>query len=65
MEDRRVRGGTSKGEDHYAATIDWNTVREIRGKYTGKRGEQTELAKEYGVSAAVIWTIVNYKRWIE
>ena len=65
MEDRRVRGGTSNGESHYAATTDWTTVREIRRKYTGKRGEQTELAKEYGVSVAVIYKIVNHKGWIE
>jgi hypothetical protein len=38
-------------------------ISEIRERYTGRFGEQTELAKIYGVSSAHIGRIVANKHW--
>lgn len=40
-------------------------VREIRMLYNGRGYTQPELAKEFGVSQAMISEIVNNKSWIE
>lgn len=45
------------------AKLSWEQVQEIRAKYTGARGEQTALAKEYGVTQATVHNIVRYKDW--
>jgi len=36
-------------------------VKEIRAKYTGKRGEQSALAREYGMSVSNVHLIVHNK----
>lgn len=38
-------------------------VDEIRQKYTGKRGQQSALAREYHVRQGNIWSIVNHLTW--
>ncbi len=38
-------------------------VDEIRTKYTGKYGEQTQLATVYNVDRTTIHNIVNFKAW--
>lgn len=45
--------------------LTWAKVREIRAKYTGVRGQQTALAREYGVNSSVVCEIVNGNIWIE
>lgn len=40
-----------------------NLVRKIRRKYKGRWGDQTRLAKEFGVSRQTIGTIVNNQTW--
>jgi hypothetical protein len=38
-------------------------VNEIRRRYTGKRGEQSALAREFHVRQGNIWYIVNHVTW--
>jgi len=38
-------------------------VKEIRDKYTGERGQQSKLAREYRVRQGTIWYIVNNVTW--
>ena len=40
-------------------------IDEIKNKYTGKRGDLTNLAKEYNCSVSAIYEIVHNKSWIE
>jgi len=54
-----------RGEDSPAHKLTWEQVREIRQKYSGKRGQQSELAREYHVRQNLIWMIVNHLIWKE
>lgn len=45
------------------AKLDWQKVRKIRKIYTGQRGEQTKLARSYGVSRQVIGDILAGVSW--
>lgn len=57
---RRPRiGGSLPGERNHQAKLTDKQVAEIRARYTGRRGEQTELAREYGVTQANISLIVR------
>ena len=52
-EDARQRGrarGNPGGEAHHLAVLSDALVAEARSRYTGAYGEQTALAREYGVS---------------
>lgn len=44
------RARPKRGEAHYKAVLTDAQIAEARAKYTGGYGEQTALAKEYGVS---------------
>ncbi|WP_247395030.1 HNH endonuclease signature motif containing protein, partial [Ralstonia pseudosolanacearum] len=62
------RHGTAKvpvyrGQNHPRATLTEPQVREIRSRYCGRRGEQAQLAREYGVSHYVIHHIVRGESW--
>lgn len=57
--------GLNAGEDCPHAKLTWQQVREIRSRFTGKRGELSQLAREYGVSPASIKFIVQNKTWKE
>ena len=52
-----------RGEGHGRAKLTEEQVREIRRQYVPKYGEQTRLAKEYGVSQALIAKIVRGDIW--
>lgn len=52
-----------RGETHGRAKLTEKQVVEIRQRYTGAYGEQTALAKEYGVSQALIGKIVRAEVW--
>jgi hypothetical protein len=54
-----------RGEQHYRSKLTAAQVDAIRSKYTGKRGEQPALAKEFGVSSQHINRIVNNQRWAQ
>lgn len=47
------------------AKLTWEKVQEIRVRYTGAFGEQTALAREYGVSSNTINDVVNHRKWRE
>ena len=49
----------------HRAVFTQEQAEEIRAKYTGKRGEQTLLAREYGVSRSIIFNIINNRSYLE
>lgn len=51
------------GSANHAARLTEAQVLEIRARYTGKRGQQTALAREYGVDINAIHNIVRRKTW--
>lgn len=52
----------AKGHEH-GAKLTEDQVREIRSRYSGKYGEQTALAREYGVPVSVVRHVVWGKSW--
>lgn len=65
MRDRWLKGrySSAAGEKNGRAKLTAEQVAEIRTRYTGARGEQTALAREYGVSPGQVWAIVNARSW--
>lgn len=63
----QIKNGTFKyahpglGENHHSAKFSNEIIEKIRSEYTGKRGEQTSLAKKYGMAQQNISAIVNGK----
>lgn len=53
------------GERNPSCKLSQEIVDEIRSRYTGAFGQQSFLAREYGVTQAAIWMIVNHKNWIK
>lgn len=62
-ETRKKMGDAHRGEKNVRAVLNDEKVREIRSQYTGKYGELTRMGKQYGVSAQMIYAIVNRKSW--
>lgn len=52
-----------KGSQNGRSKLNEGQVKEIKEKYTGKRGEIASLAKEYKVSWSLIKLIVTNKNW--
>ena len=50
-------------ESHYSAKLTWKDVDKIREIYKGKHGEQSELARRYGVTYETIRGVVFEKTW--
>ena len=46
-----------------SAKLTRKEVDKIREESTGEWGEQTRLAKKYGVGTTTIWEILNHERW--
>jgi hypothetical protein len=61
--DAKLQGRTARGERVKGAKLTADKVRDIRSKYTGKRGEQSALAREYQVNSETIRMIVMRKSW--
>lgn len=59
----RARGGRFQGEDHPAAKLTAESVREIRRRYRCKEANQRELAEEFGVVKGLIGMIVRRVIW--
>ena len=58
------RLGLQRGGEHQGgAKLTDDKVREIRARYKGGNGEQTKLAKEFGVSQGLISQIVRGDVW--
>lgn len=53
----------ARGETHSKTTLTDDQVQEIRRRYTGKWGEQSAMAREFGVSHATINSIINRRTW--
>ena len=53
----------AKGEGHPKHRLTEEQVSAIRSRYTGAWGEQSQLAREFGVSQTTIFQIVNQQRW--
>lgn len=51
------------GELHHKAKLNEEAIHLIRSRYTGKRGERTEIAKLYDVSPSTIGRILAGKGW--
>ncbi len=49
-----------KGYESYSCKLTKEQRTEILARYTGKRGQQSQFAREYGVSQALIWNVVNH-----
>lgn len=63
----RLRGNPAKGREHAQAILNDDQVRAIRERYTvakKKRGLQSQLGREFGVTQSAIWRIVNNKNWV-
>jgi hypothetical protein len=56
-------GLQQRGAGHGRAKLTDDKVREIRRRYQGQWGEQTKLAKEFGVSQMLIAKIVRGEIW--
>ena len=65
-QDHALRTGLSmaRGETHGQAVLTDEQVREIRREYKGGWGEQTRMAKQYGVSQAIVSQIVRGEVWM-
>lgn len=61
--DRMNRGRQRRGEAHPLTTLSDRNVLDIRRRFIGGRGEQTNLAFIYNVSLGVINRIVRRKTW--
>lgn len=61
----RTRHGTQSGENASRAKLNWETVRNIRSSFTGRRGEIAALARLHGVHRMTIRLIVRNKTWKE
>lgn len=60
----RIRLPGLHGERHPQARLTEASVADIRARYTGKRREQSKLAREFGVTQATIHRVVKNKGWL-
>ena len=49
----------------YGKRLTWEDVRKIRASFTGEMGQQSALARMYGVNLTAIHNIVHFKTWKE
>jgi len=53
------RNGSRTHTERFSKKLGRAQALEIRARYTGKRGEQTALAREYGISPQMVGYIVR------
>ena len=63
IKDKVNKGRQAKGEKNGRAKLTEDDVKEIRRRYKKIKGQQTRLAKEFGISRKQIRSIVNNKLW--
>lgn len=61
--EERGRGKYVRGSRHGKSKLTEQQVREIRDAYTGKYGEQTAIAKRYGITQANVSNIILGRTW--
>lgn len=61
--DRYLHGTSVVGEGNPRNILSEEQVAQIRDRFTGKRGEQSAMAREYGVSPGCIAGILRGKNW--
>lgn len=61
MADMKERGrlGSRAGINNNRAVLEFDVIEQVRQRYTGRRGELTALAREFGVSR------VSIRNWID
>lgn len=63
--DSKAHGTRVHGDQHPSSKLTKADVAEIRARYRGRYGEQTALAREYGVTQPIIFAVVNRKTWVD
>lgn len=63
--DRKGRQVAMRGEKHGGAKLTTAQVREIRNRSTGRRGEQVQFAREFGVDQTLISLIIKNRIWVD
>ena len=53
----------NKGKGGHLKKLTYEQAEEIRAKYTGKYGQQAELAREYGVTTRIMCNLLNNKTY--
>lgn len=62
-QDRVSHGTSGRGTDNVRARLTDDDVRTIRQKFSGKRGQISSLAKEYGMSHSAMSSVCNGESW--
>jgi HNH endonuclease len=63
QQDMGKHGHSQRGEKMHLAKLTTEKALAIRAEYKPRYGEQTRLAKKYGVTQSAVWSIVNGKTW--
>ena len=58
-----VKHGSLKGVNNGRAILTTQQVQEARAAYTGKYGEQSALARKYGVTSSSMYSILTKEHW--
>lgn len=61
--DMVAKGRSKRGAQHPGAKLTEAQVKDIRSRYTGKRGEQVTLGAEFGISKTMVGYIVRGENW--
>jgi hypothetical protein len=58
-----ARHGTRVGERNGRAKLTWEQVQQARAEYTGKWGEQSQLARKFGVKSTAMRSALLGEHW--
>jgi hypothetical protein len=63
MQDCAKKMRNKYGESNWHAKLNEGQVKEIRRRFTGKRGEISDFAREYGVEETTMRQVVRNVTW--
>ncbi len=63
MEDQKRHGTWPSGQLNGRARLNEDQIKQIRAKYTGKRGQIPQFSREYGLSRSAMWSICSGEHW--
>jgi len=63
VKDRRDTSGYARGERSHKSALTDDDVATIKASYTGKYGEVSALARQFGVTSQAVWSIVKNGGW--